>query len=134
MLEFEQGELGEFGSEFGEDELGDMQELDPKFLKRAKVSWLTRTLLGLSLTWGVSRLARELSMPGIETSKKAHALFQGIERVDIIPSQSSMRGFRIMLDGLLSLYFSQDGDHFVYDGFEMGPDDEGDVTIFDKLW
>ena len=123
MVEFEQGKFegegGDGDGAWGGAEFGEMQELDGKFLKRAKVSWLTRTLLGLSLTWGVSRLARELSMPGIETSKKAHALFQATERVDIIPSKSAMRGFRIVLDGLLSLYFSQDGDHFVYDGFEM---------------
>jgi len=98
------------------------------------VSWLTRVLLGLSLSWGMNRLARELNAPDIERSKKAHALFQKIERVDIVPSRSNLRGFRIVLDSLLSLYFSQDGDHFVYDGFEIGPDDEGDVTIFDKLW
>lgn len=115
------------------DDLKEIEEIDRAFLERAKVSWLTKVLLGISLSWGMSRLARELSLPGIETSKKAHALFQKVGRVDFIPSRSSMRGFQIILDGLLSLYFSQEGDHFVYDGFEMGPYDEGDVTILDKL-
>jgi hypothetical protein len=111
----------------------DFRELDAKFLEKAKVSRLTRMLLAISLSWGMGRLAKELSIPGIETSKKAHALFEKVERVDIVPSRSNMRGFQIILDGLLSLYFSQDGDHFVYDGFEMGPYEDGDVTIFDKL-
>lgn len=111
----------------------DLNEIDGEFLERAKVSWLTRALLNISLMWGMNRLAKELSMPGIETSKKAHALFEKVERVDIVPARGSMRGFQVILDGLLSLYFSQEGDHFVYDGFEMGPYDEGDVTIFDKL-
>lgn len=111
----------------------DFRELDQKFLDKMKVSWLTRTLLAISLSWGMSRLAKELSIPGIETSKAAHALFQKVERVDIVPSHSNMRGFQLILDGLLSLYFSQEGDHFVYDGFEMGPYDDGDVTILDKL-
>jgi hypothetical protein len=111
----------------------DFRELDTNFLEKMKVSWLTRTLLAISLSWGMSRLAKELSIPGIETSKKAHAFFQNVERVDIIPSRSSMRGFQMIIDGLLSLYFSQDGDHFIYDGFEMGPYDDGDVTVFDKL-
>jgi uncharacterized membrane protein (UPF0136 family) len=114
-------------------EFNDLKEIDQMFLEQAKVSWLTKILLGISLSWGLSRLARELSLPGIETSKKAHALFQKIERVDFVPSRSPMRGFQIILDGLLSLYFSQEGDHFIYDGFEMGPYDEGDVTVLDKL-
>jgi uncharacterized membrane protein (UPF0136 family) len=111
----------------------DLKEIDSAFLEQAKVSWLTKILLGISLSWGLARLARELSLPGIETSKKAHALFQKVARVDFVPSRSTMRGFQIILDGLLSLYFSQEGDHFVYDGFEMGPYDEGDVTVLDKL-
>jgi hypothetical protein len=113
----------------------DLAEIDQEFLERANVSWFTRLLLGISLGWGVGRLARELNRPVVETSKHAHALFQKIERIDIIPSQSNMRGFRIVLDGLLALYFSQDGDHFIYDGFEIGPhEDDADVTVFDGLW
>jgi hypothetical protein len=114
-------------------EINDLKEIDRAFLERAKVSWLTKILLGISLSWGMARLARELNLPGIETSKKAHAFFQKIERVDFVPSRGSMRGFQIILDSLLSLYFSQEGDHFVYDGFEMGPYDDGDVTVLDKL-
>jgi hypothetical protein len=114
-------------------EFNGIEEIDRAFLERAKVSWLTKILLGISLSWGMARLARELNSPCIETSKKAHALFQGIGRIDFVPSRSTMRGFQIILDGLLSLYFSQEGDHFVYDGFEMGPYDEGDVTVLDKL-
>ncbi len=111
----------------------DLKEIDRGFLEQTKVSWLTKILLGISLSWGMARLARELNSPCIEASKKAHALFQKVERVDFVPSRSTMRGFQIILDGLLSLYFSQEGDHFVYDGFEMGPYDEGDVTVLDKL-
>ena len=110
----------------------DLTEIDGEFLERAKVSLLTRILLSLSFGWGMSRLAKELSRPGLETSKKAHALFGRVERVDIVPSRSNMRGFQIVLDGLLSLYFSQDGDHFAYDGFEMGLFEDGDVTVFDR--
>jgi len=110
----------------------DLKEIDAEFLERAKVSWFTRMLLGLSLGWGMSRLAKELGGPGIEASKKAHALFGKVERIDVVPARSAgMRGFQIVLDHLLTLYFSQDGDHFVYDGFEMGFFEGGDVTIFD---
>jgi hypothetical protein len=111
-------------------ELGDF---DSDFLKHAKVSWLTKLVLGVSLKWGMARLARELAMPGGKLCKKAHALFDEVEKVDIIPSRSDMRGFQIVLNRGLSLFFYQDGDHFVYDGFEMGPYPGGDVTVFDKL-
>jgi uncharacterized membrane protein (UPF0136 family) len=117
----------------GFNDLKGIEEIDQAFLEKARVSWLTKILLGISLSWGMARLARELNLPGIEASKKAHALFQKIGRIDFVPSRSTMRGFQIILDGLLSLYFSQEGDHFVYDGFEMGPYDDGDVTVLDKL-
>ena len=113
--------------------VGDFRELDGEFLKRAKVGWLTRTILAFALPWGLGRLAKELHGPGMEMSKKAHALFAKAERFAIIPSQSDLRGFQFVIDDMLSLFFVQDGDHFVYDGFELGPCyDEGDVTVFDR--
>lgn len=113
---------------------GDFREVDGEFLKQAKVSWLTRTLLAIALPWGLGRLARELGGPGIEMSKQAHALLAKAERIDLIPSQSDLRGFQLVVDNMLSLYFVQDGDHFIYDGFELGrPIEEGDVTIFDGM-
>ena len=107
-------------------------ELNEDFLRNAKISWLTRTLLSFALPWGLGRLAKELGGPSIEMSKKAHALFAKTERIDVVPSRSTMRGFQLVIDSILSLYFVQDGDHFVYDGFELGPYEDGDVTVFDK--
>lgn len=109
----------------------DGQEIDGEFFKRAKVSWFTRLLLSIALPWGLGRLAKELHGPELERSKQAHALFVKAQRVDIIPSQEDRRGFRLVLDNILSLYFVQDGDHFAYDGFELGPCEDGDVTVFD---
>jgi hypothetical protein len=111
---------------------GDFQEIDGEFLRKTKVSWFTRVLLSIALPWGLGRLAKELHGPELERSKQAHALFARAERVDIIPSHSDSRGFQLVLDNILSLYFVQDGEHFVYDGFEMGPCDGGDVTVFDQ--
>jgi hypothetical protein len=112
----------------------ELREIDAEFLKRARVSWLTRILLSVSLSWGMERLARELGMSGIEMSRKAHAFFAKVERIDFVPARSvGMRGFQVILDGTLALFFCQDGDHFVYDGFEMGPYDAGDVTILDQI-
>ena len=63
---------------------------------------------------------------------KAHEVFAEIERIDIVPHVGTERGFRIILDGKTSLWFYQDGDHFKYDGFEMGEYEKGEVTVFDK--
>jgi hypothetical protein len=109
----------------------DSGDADTEFLKDARVSLLTKALLGISLKWGMARLAKELARPGGKLSKRAHALFSQVEKVDIVPSRSDLRGFQIILDRGFSLFFYQDGDHFVYDGFEMGPYKAGDVTVFD---
>src|ERR1700679_3939758 len=102
-------------------------------LKKTKVSWVTRALLAVAVPWGLGRLARELGGSGVEMSKKAHSFFEGTGRVDVAPLRSELRGFQIVIDNMLSLYFIQDGDHFAYDGFEMGLYEDGDVTIFDPL-
>lgn len=108
------------------------QEIDGDFLRRANISWLTRLLLRIALPWGFARLAKELSRPGLAAAKRAHAVFAPAERVDLIPSRADLRGFRLVLDQMLVLYFIQDGDHFIYDGFEFGTMcEEGDVTVFD---
>ncbi|MFH0829320.1 MAG: hypothetical protein V1907_04045 [Candidatus Kerfeldbacteria bacterium] len=66
--------------------------------------------------------------------EQAHELFDKVERIDLFPlNGSNSRGFMIVLDGKTSLWFYQDGDHFKYDGFEMGEYEKGDVTIFDCL-
>jgi len=111
--------------------LGDFKEIDAEFLKKAKLSWLTRLLMVIALPWMSRRLMKELGGPSVEMSKKAHAFFTAVNRVDIIPSRSEVRGFQIVIDNILSIFFCQDGDHFVYDGFEMGPYESGDVTVFD---
>ncbi len=114
-------------------ESGDPDEIDAEFLERAGASWLTRKLLAVSFGMGMRRLAKELSEPGLGMSKRANALFDQVRRVDVAPSDSpGFRGFQMVIDGVLSLYFSQDGDHFVYDGFEVGYFEDGDVTVFDQ--
>ncbi len=66
--------------------------------------------------------------------KYADKLFRDTKRIDIQPlSGSDGRGFIIFLDNQLSLYFYQDGDHFYFDGFEIGEYDSGDVKVFDGL-
>jgi hypothetical protein len=115
-------------------EFDDLREIDSEVLEKMRVSWFTRTLLRVAVPWGLGRLAKELQGPGIEMSQRAHALFAKTERVDVIPLRTDLRGFRVILDSTLALYFIQAGDHFVYDGFELGPYcDDGDVTVFDGV-
>ncbi len=125
---------------------------DLEDLRMARPGFITRMLLWLVPRWGVARLAREMGYPSDEVIRasatgrisvsevasasdgveQVHQLFKQAQRVDVLPSIGGGRGFQIVLDGTLSLYFFQDGDHFVYDGFELGEYERGDVTLFDE--
>ncbi len=63
---------------------------------------------------------------------RLHEAFAEVNRVDMVPLRAN-RGFMLILEGKISLWFYQDGDHFKYDGFEIGEYDKADVTIFDNL-
>ena len=98
-----------------------------------KPDLLTSLLLRFSPIRGFKRLNTKL---GVKNDKfdKAHELFSNTKSIDIFPlSSASGRGFVIVIDRNTALYFYQDGDHFKYDGFEMGEYEKGDVTIFDQL-
>ncbi|MEK7463255.1 MAG: hypothetical protein AAB621_02750 [Patescibacteria group bacterium] len=97
-----------------------------------EINWFTKLLLKFWPSLAMKRMAKEM---GIENPvfDQFHEVFSKVERVDIFPLQSGSRGFMIVLDQKTSLYFYQDGDHFVYDGFEMGEYEKGDITIFDNL-
>lgn len=104
---------------------------DFKNLREGGVSLWTRILLKISPLRGVRRLSRELGVDS-DFADEAHELFSKAERIDITPSKSGLRGFQLIIDGSTVLYFYQDGDHFMYDGFEVGKYEKGDVTIFDQ--
>ncbi len=98
-----------------------------------KINWFTKILMRF-VPKTFLRYAAEKQ--GIESQKIDYAmkLFGENSRVDIHPLPNrSGRGFIIILDNKLSLYFYQDGDHFYYDGCEIGEYEKGDVTIFDKI-
>lgn len=97
-----------------------------------KIKRFEKILLLLSPKLGMKKLAKKMGIKNV-LFDKAHELFSNVERLDIIPTQSETRGFIMILDGQTALYFYQNGDHFSYDGYEMGEYDKGDVTIFDHL-
>lgn len=73
------------------------------------------------------------SMGAVGTSHESlDKILRQFARADIFPLKAA-RGFMIVLDQKLSLHFYQDGDHFVYDGFEMGTYRAGSVTVLDAL-
>jgi hypothetical protein len=100
-------------------------------MRCVKPTLLTRMLLWLAPKRGIIRLAGEMGYPSNGPVRKAHRVFEKAERIDVVPSTGGGRGFQIVFNGMFSLHFSQDGDHFMYDGFEMGEYEGGDVTIFD---
>lgn len=65
--------------------------------------------------------------------EKIHEIFKNSQRIDIFPTAGNQRGFIIIIDQETAIYFYQNGDHFEYDGFEMGEYEKGKVTIFDDF-
>lgn len=97
-----------------------------------KVNWLTKLMLKFWPSLVMKRFAKKLGIKD-PVFDRIHQSFSKVNRVDLIPFEPGQRGFMIILDQKTALYFYQDGDHFVYDGFEMGEYEKGDVTIFDNL-
>lgn len=98
-----------------------------------KINWFAKILMrfapGIFLRYAAWR--QGIGPRDIDYAAK---LFGAGKRVEIHPLPSSGgRGFVIVLDNRFSLHFYQDGDHFYYDGCEIGEYEKGDVTIFDKL-
>ena len=99
---------------------------------KIKINWFTKLLLKLWPHLAMRRLAKQMGIKD-PVFRGAHEVFSKVRRIDFSPLQSGHRGFMIILDRKTALYFYQDGDHFVYDGYEMGEYEKGDVTIFDDL-
>lgn len=101
-------------------------------MNNEELSGWTKLLLKYAPRLALRRLTRKMGVPP-ETVEGFHDAFSKTRRVDIFPTQAGFRGFIIVLDSRISLHFYQDGDHFVYDGYEAGPYEKGDVTVFDDL-
>jgi len=101
-------------------------------MNKIKVNWLTKMLLKFWPKLAMKQMAKKMKIEN-PLFDKFHEAFSKTKRIDIFPSGSGGRGFMIVIDRKTALYFYQDGDHFVYDGFEMGEYEKGDVTIFDGI-
>ncbi|MDP2812130.1 MAG: hypothetical protein Q8O32_00360 [bacterium] len=97
-----------------------------------KISRFTKLLLKFWPNVVLKKMARKMGIKN-PLFENAHQLFSKVGRIDFFPLSSSSRGFMIILDKKTALYFYQDGDHFIYDGYEIGEYDKGNVTIFDSL-
>ncbi|MEK9181356.1 MAG: hypothetical protein AAB871_03910 [Patescibacteria group bacterium] len=97
------------------------------------ISWWQKTLLKFWPKLAFRKFAKIINA-NPELFEKAQQVFGKVKTIDLIPLDSSNgRGFMLVLDRKTSLWFLQDGDHFVYDGFEMGEYEKGDVAIFDQI-
>lgn len=96
------------------------------------ISWWSRLLIKISPRLGLQAVMRDLGQESKHV-RRAHDLFSAVASVDVRPTSSQNgRGFMLTLDRNTTLYFYQDGDHFAYDGCEVGEYEKGDVRIFDR--
>ena len=100
-----------------------------------KVNWFTTLSFKLWPQLTMKYMGRRMGIQD-PVFDRLHQVFERVGRIDIFPfspKQSGQRGCMIVLDRKTALYFYQDGDHFIYDGFEMGEYEKGKVTVFDNL-
>jgi hypothetical protein len=98
-----------------------------------RLNWFIKFLARFSPKSLFKLAARDnkLDYAKVESAEK---LFRDAKRIDFQPSGGANgRSLIMYIDKKLSLHFYQDGNTFTYDGFEMGPYDDGDVTVFDKM-
>jgi len=131
-IELSPGEL-ELLMEIGDAQLaGKPLTLDEFGLDILDISWKHRLALKFFPGMYMKYRAREIDVkPGkIDAAMK---LFDDAKRIDLFPlSPKAGRGFLIILDQKFSLWFFQEGDHFKFDGYEMGEYEKGNVTVLDK--
>lgn len=101
-------------------------------MNEIKINWFTKLIFKFWPGLAMVRMAKKMGISD-PLFNEAQNLFANVKRIDFLPVTAGYRGFIIVLDRKTALYFCQDGDHFVYDGFEMGKYDKGDVTVFDDL-
>lgn len=98
-----------------------------------KLNWFTKLLMHFAPKTFMRYAASKQGVKYKDIDYTAR-LFGKAKRIDIFPLPSSNgRGFVIILDNQLSLHFYQDGNHFYYDGYEIGEYENGDITVFDNL-
>ena len=109
--------------DFEDIPVGDMSNLDIPWYKKMILKFFPH----LFLKWHAGHMNIDDKMISY-----AQNLFAD-KKIHIQPlSGVSGRGFIIFVDNKISFWFFQDENHFVYDGFEMGEYDDGDVTVFDS--
>ncbi|SRR6056297_612101 len=108
----------------------DNQKEDEELENKFKLPWQKRFLMKYFPKLFLRLSGKEM---GVDNKKidYAYRLFDDA-KIDIQPLSGGTRGFIITVDNKLTLWFYQDGNHFKFDGIEMGDYDDGDVTVFDN--
>ena len=97
-----------------------------------KINRLTKLFIKLFPRTFLKQAARQQNI-NPQKLNYAEKLFRDCRRIDIEPLGDSSRGFILFLDNKLSLWFYQDGEHFIFNGYEIGEYDDCEVTVFDNL-
>ena len=100
-------------------------------MEKIELPWHQKLMMKFAPLMFLKKSARQMKIDD-KMIDRAMNLFDG-RKIKIEKSAGDQRGFILIIDNKLSLWFYQDGDSFKFDGYEMGPYDEwGDITVFDK--
>ena len=96
-----------------------------------RMTWFNKFLLKFHPKLAIPIYLKKM---GVENPvfDKVHEAFFKTERIDFFPSVAG-RGFVLVVDRRTALFFYQKGYHFVYDGYEMGKYNKGDVRVLDDI-
>lgn len=112
------------------DHLSKMEKYKGQGMVKAfmrNMNWIDSILQHLLPGLWIKRVCRKM---GISKSPlELHQALSEFEHVYVIPSKSGIRGFRLVLDDEIALYFFQNDDHFEYDGWEVGKYNKGKSTL-----
>ena len=100
-------------------------------MNKINISILEELLLKFCPTLAMRYFAKQIGIKNIVFDKFHETLFK-VDRIDFFPVYGG-RGFVLVINNETALFFYQEGDHFVYDGYEMGKYNKGDVTILDNI-
>jgi len=109
------------------------EEFEKLKINKLEMPWHTKILMRFCPKLFMRLHAKKMGINN-PVFAEAHELFSKVRRIDLFPQGGrNGRSLIVVLDRKTTLFFYQDGDHFVYDGFEMGEYEKGDVTIFDDI-
>ena len=110
------------------------EKLEGEDIELAEYKSFTMRFLAKHFPFLIIFIVKLIHRKELKEAEALHEFFLKSNRIDIITSKGGTRGFKLLIDQKTALFFYQEEDKFVYDGWEVGKyEEKGKVTIFDNF-